>query len=455
MTDQRTIAAIRFGTGLPLAEDAPVTPDAMLAALAGPDRAAKVWPAPGLTVALPLLAAVDAARQKERQTKGSDAAFQERRAALQAVLGGWISGTRATLARSIAAKDGFRERLVRFWADHFTTVARNGRERMLPLTLVEDAIRPQLNRRFSDLVQAVTLHPAMLIYLDQTSSVGPGSVVGQRKKQGLNENLGRELIELHTLGIGADYSQTDVREMAELLTGLTFDPAKGFIFRPGWAEPGAETVLNRTFGGEGLKPVRAALEMLATRPETARHIAMKLAVHFVSDTPDDSLMAAMERSFLDTDGDLPMVYAAMLDHPAAWAPLGGKVRQPYDFVTAGLKALGATAPQMLNMPWGRLSKLAIAPQAAMGQAFLSPGGPNGWPEEAEAWITPPGLAVRIIWSMDVPQQLLGKKFPDPARFTERVLGDAAGEALTWAVTRAETRREAVGLVLASPDFNRR
>ncbi|NUB46533.1 DUF1800 domain-containing protein [Fertoebacter nigrum] len=443
----------------------------MLAALAGPDHAARAWPAPGLAEALPLMAAVDATRGKERQGTDPGVLLAERRAALQAVAVGWQQGTRATLARSIAAEDGFRERLVRFWADHFTTIARSGRERMLPLTLVEDAIRPQLNRRFSDLLQAVTLHPAMLIYLDQDTSVGPGSEAGRRRNRGLNENLGRELMELHTLGVGAAYSQTDVREMAELLTGLGFDPGQGFVFRRGWAEPGAETVLDSRFGGKGLQPIRAALEMLATHPETARHIAAKLAVHFVADRPDADLVATLERAFLDSGGDLPAVYAALLNHPAAWAPLGGpgggtgggpgggpgggKVRQPYDFVTAGLKALGVTGAQVMGMPWRRLDRLAIAPLTGMGQTFLSPGGPNGWPEEAEAWITPQGLAARIIWAMDVPQRLLGGAFPDPVRFAGQALGEAAGAALLQAVSRAETRREAVGLVLASPEFNRR
>ncbi|HEX9857469.1 MAG TPA: DUF1800 family protein, partial [Paracoccaceae bacterium] len=280
MIDRATIAAIRFGYGLPLADDMAADPAALLA---GPDLAAREWPGVGLAEALPLYRVATAARRQVPQ--GGVAEQKAYRAALRAVRLQGRAAARVTLARAVGSPDGFRERLVQFWADHFTAVERFRQDVALPPALVEDAIRPHVARRFGDMLKAAVLHPAMLMYLDQAQSIGPASPVGQRRGRGLNENLARELIELHTLGVGAAYSQADVTEMAELLTGLRFDPGFGTDFEPRWAEPGPERVLGRVYAGPGAAPVLEALDDLAVRPETARHIARKLAVHFVADQP--------------------------------------------------------------------------------------------------------------------------------------------------------------------------
>ncbi|KAF0113021.1 MAG: hypothetical protein FD150_2171 [Rhodobacteraceae bacterium] len=248
--------AIRFGYGLPVPA---LGPEGLL--LAGPDRAATDWPGVTLAEIAPAATAYRDAR-KAKDEAGIKAARRD----LDDLA---LRGLKATFARAVGSDDPFRERLVAFWADHFTVAARNRQEVPFPGVLIDEAIRPHVTGRFADMLRAVTTHPAMLIYLNQEASFGPGSAKGKRQKKGLNENLARELLELHTLGVGAGYAQTDVRELAELLTGLAVGP-EGFVFDAKRAEPGGETVLGVHYDGKGMGPIRAVLDDLAERPETAR-----------------------------------------------------------------------------------------------------------------------------------------------------------------------------------------
>ena len=451
MTVIRTIAAIRFGYGLPLPDSAPDSADAMLAALAGPDMAAQDWPIDGLAVIQPKLAQL---REMKGAGRTDPALMPVYDQLLMEIAIAQATAERHTIARALDAADGFRERLVAFWADHFTVLSKAKADAMMPYALVEDAIRPNITGKFSDLLTAATLHPAMLTYLDQSQSVGPNSFQGQRQEKGLNENLAREVMELHSLGVGAGYTQDDVRQMAELLTGVTYDPRHGTRFELRRAEPGPETVLGVVYDGEGLAPVRAALGDLGRRPETAAHIAHKLAVHFVADKPEPALVAGLQAAFVATGGDLLAVYAALLTHPAAWQPEAQKVRQPYDLTVASLRALGLTGADIMVMQRNLFRAKIQGGMADMGQPWKKPKGPDGWAEEAEAWISPQLLATRITWAMQVPEQLV-PRLPDPVAFMQGCLADRAGDALIWAVSRAEDIREGVGLVLASGEFNRR
>jgi uncharacterized protein (DUF1800 family) len=435
----QTLAALRFGFGVP--SGAPESVDAMLEVLGGPDQSARDWPIEGLASVLP---AVQAAQAEKAAAMGEDAAFalaeMEDRAC------------RSTFVRAMTG-DGFRERLVAFWADHFTVTGRGAMDGMLPYALVEDALRPNLTANFEAMLMQVVLHPAMLVYLDQPQSFGPSSRAGKRQGRGLNENLARELLELHTLGVGADYAQADVRAMAELLTGLTYDSRWGMRFDPRRAEPGAETVLGRAYGGDEMVPIRQVLRDLAAHPATARHICGKLAVHFVSDTPDPAMVDAMVAAWEASGGYLLRVYAAMLGHPAAWGQSLEKARQPFDFVVTALRALQVPPQAIFDLPDARMRKLILRPLAEMGQPWKAPRGPDGWLEPVSAWISPAGLAARIDWAMRVPAAL--GDVPDPVMLAERALAEAAEPALLTAIGRAETVAEGVGLVLASPAFNRR
>jgi uncharacterized protein (DUF1800 family) len=451
-----TVAAIRFGFGLPLPPGAATDAAAMLTALAAPDRMAARFPAAGTGAALALAAEVQAAQRASLKLADAER-VAARRALADRATAVATAAAQAAVARALASPDGLRERLVQFWSDHFSVARRGLPYVALPSALVEDAIRPNLTAPFAQMLTAVTTHPAMLLYLNQDTSFGPASLAGRRRGRGLNENLAREVLELHTLGVGAGYGQADVRQLAELMTGLGFTLDQGFVFFPERAEPGAETVLGRSYGGAGVPgvgPVADALADLAARPETARHIAGKLAVHFLADDPDPAAVAAIAAAWQDSGGDLGAVTAALLAQPAAWAPPGAKLRQPFDFVVTGLRALGVAGDAVAAMPAARFRRWVLGPMAAMGQPWQQPRGPDGWPEAAADWITPQGLAARLTWSMEAPVRLV-RPLPDPRKLVGLALAGVASEALVTAAGRAETAREGVGLILASPDLNRR
>ena len=456
MAANPSIAAIRFGFGLSPSIAPPADAAAIMAALLGPDPVAARYPVAPLRTVWPL--AMAEAQLRRDAKLGDPATNAQYRAARRQNRIMAAQGFVNILQRAVQSPDGFRERLQNFWSGHFTVVAKQAVFVALPTAFAEEALRPHLTGRFADMLKAVVTHPGMLAYLDQNSSIGPDSRIGLRKGRGLNENLGRELLELHTLGVGAGYTQTDVRQFAYLLTGLTYAPKLGqFRFDPAAAEPGAELVLGHRYGGE--KPARladifAALEDIALRPETAHHIASKLAVHFVSDTPDAGLVAAMTVAYTHSAGFLPAVYEAMLNHPAAWVPEREKVRQPFDFMAASLRALGVAPEALAGLPPVFVVRQMVGALARMGQPFQRAPGPNGWPEAAAAWIEPQTLAARIQWAMAVPGRL-APDLPDPRNFVQVALGDTAGAGVTDAARQAETRREGVGLVLASADFNRR
>ncbi len=451
-------AAIRFGTGLSPVLEPPASVAAMLAALAGPDLALAALPGPQPGEALALERAHAAASRAAREggTAAERAAAEaERRRIRGEVEPLRMAQLRAHLARLVAGADGLRERLALFWADHFTVEARTivGRVRVAPYA--QEAIRPHVAGRFGDLLAAAVLHPVMLSYLDQVRSVGPGSRAGLRGGRGLNENLARELLELHTVGVGAAYGQGDVRELAELLTGLTVDAEGALAFRPGWAEPGAETVLGAAFPAEaGLATIRAALDHLAARPETARHLSRKLAVHFVADAPDEGLVGAMAEEWSATGGDLLAVVGAMLGHEAAWAPAKAKVKPPIEVLASGLRALGVEAGAILALDLRATRRFFANPLAVMGQPWQDPSGPDGWPEEAEAWVVPQFMAARIDWAMNRPEELVAD-LPDPRDVVRTALGPDAREEVAFAARAAERRSEGIGVILASADFQRR
>lgn len=372
-----------------------------------------------------------------------------------------LEDTQNRYARAVDDPAGFGERLVQFWSDHFTVSGGDVLRLVMASSHVNDAIRPNIGRKFADLMFAAETHPSMLVYLNQNSSVGPNSRMAKRRKRkkqlGLNENLAREMIELHSLGVGADYTQKDVRQLAKLLTGLAYMPRNKDIFHPERAEPGKVTVLGQTYRDDGRpKPddIRAVIDALARHPATAQHLARKLAIHFISDEPPQDLVDRLAGIYSDTDGDLGAVNAALADAPELAAHFREKVRQPFDYIVASLRGLGVTGEEVMALNPKRVRQWLINPLTGMGQRWGRPVGPDGWPETADEWITPQGLAARIEWAMNVPQRFR-KKLPDPREFMQTTLGETASDALQWAVPKAETTRDGVAIVLASVDFNRR
>lgn len=352
---------------------------------------------------------------------------------------------------------GFYERLAWFWADHFAVAGQNIKNRALVGRFEADAIRPHITGRFHDMLRASSTHPSMLLYLNQNRSFGPKSKAGKRRGRGLNENLAREIIELHTLGVDAGYTQEDVREFAELLTGLTFRVGEGELrFNKNMAEPGGETVLGETYGGGAprIDDIFRVLDNLADHSATARHIATKLARHFTSDQPDPDLIDHIAAAYKHSGGALPAVYEAMLEHPASWASFGEKVKQPFDFVVSSLRAVNPDEGELDVISRKRNDRRRLfMPLAAMNQPVYRPPGPHGWDEAASAWITPQGLAARLEWAATLGQTMEPRI--DPRGLVDTALGDAARDATRFAATKAEERWEGIAFVFASPEFNRR
>ncbi|MBQ4824912.1 DUF1800 domain-containing protein [Leisingera sp. HS039] len=455
------LAEIRFGAGLSPLVRPPVSAEAMLSRLQGADEMALRFPLSGFDEAFARAKEFRRLRRDRKRQEGgqgyeaADKAFKAYRRGHNAARFRW-HGQR--LLRHVFTRDAFRERLVLFWADHFTAQGKNGALRILAAPYAESVIRPLVAGRFEDMLIAAATSPLMLHYLDQNRSAGPGSRAAKRRKRlsGLNENLAREVLELHTLGVDGPYGQADVRQLAELFTGLTAAQDKGFVFRPGMAEPGAETVLGQTYGGgkPELGQVLSVLRDLARHPATAQHLAWKLAVHFTSDQPEPGLVSHLAARYQDSGGDLMQVYSALLEHPAAWRPDLQNVKPPFDYVASACRALAVPEARFSALKPGQLNRLLLAPLTPMGQRWEFSGGPDGWPEEDTSWITPQALAARLRWAMAAPRRL-AQPLPDPRVFATAALGRFANERVRFAARAAETQSEAVGLILTSPAFQRR
>lgn len=450
-------AAIRFGTGLSPIIAAPASADAMLARLAGPDEMAARFPIDSFKRTEALMRQIrDLSRSRRAQPEKAPEIKDQIRDLRKKARRSQADMLRANIARGIYTEDGFRERLVRFWADHFTVQGKKGVLRYSVSPYVEDAIRPHITGPFSELLKAAVLHPMMLFYLDQVNSVGPKSVAAVRNPdRGVNENLAREVLELHTLGVEGAYQQKDVAELAKLFAGLTYRSKGGFTYAPRMAEPGPETVLGKSYGGyiQDLFHVTDFLQDLAVHPDTARHLARKLVVHFISGQPDAQLVDQIAMAYSDSGGDLMAAYRALLGHDAAWETAALKVKQPIDFVTSSLRALGVEAQDFTALNWKKMRTLIIAPMGLMGQMWEKPNGPDGWAEAPEHWITPQGLAARIQWAMTVPA-LVQPNLPAPLDLAKIALGARATAVLRDAVSKSDVKSDGVGLVLVSPEFQR-
>ena len=455
------LAEIRFGCGLSPRLAPPGSVEEMLDGLSDGDPMARRFPVDSYDAFLPRLQQAQALRRTRRELDGSAdpeaflKAVRSMRQEARRAATGWMA---AHVLRRIETRTAFRERLEGFWADHFTVAGAGGIAAHAVSTYGESAIRPHLAGRFEELLIAAVTHPVMVQYLDQDRSVGPNSAMARRApgRHGLNENLAREVLELHTLGVGGPYTQDDVRQLAELLTGLTMTVETGRVFRPGMAEPGIETVLGKPYGDGRtgrLADIEAVLRDLARHEATARHVSGKLAVHFVSDRPDPALVDAMAVAWLDSDGFLPAVYAAMLRHEAAWTPEAGKVKRPFEFVTSACRALTVPPSALADVSEGAFRLRILGPLRLMGHDWQRPRGPDGLEEADAAWITPQGMAARLQWALGVPR-LLVPSLPDPRDFVTAALGPRATERTLFAARAAESRADGVGLVLASPAFQR-
>lgn len=356
----------------------------------------------------------------------------------------------ARFALGFTTAKPFAERLVWFWSNHFT-VSAAGNTALVAGAFEREAIRPNVTSKFEDMLIAATRHPAMQIYLNNAQSIGPNSPAGLRAKKGINENLGRELMELHTLGVDGGYTQADVIALAKILTGWSIDPdetAVGFRYYPARHEPGAIVFRGKTYSG-GEEAGIAALKDLAHDPATARHIARQFAAHFIADHPSADSVARLETGFRQSGGDLKKLAEIAVNDPAAWKSGTGKMRSPVEYTTAAMRLLA----------WPHDGDKQHQVAAVMGATrimgefpFAAPS-PKGWPDSSDAWSGPNALLNRVEWAKQVGNRMPQKL--DAVSLGEMGLGPLLRADTRSAMKNAATPGEAVALLISSPEFQRR
>ena len=364
-----------------------------------------------------------------------------------------IAHVSARTRLAVTTSDSFAERWVRFWSNHFSVSRSSLQLALIAPTLEAEAVRPNAFGRFDTLLLAAELHPAMLLYLDQAVSVGPNSRAGRRRGRGLNENLAREILELHTLGVDGGYGQTDVEALARVLTGWTIASRRlrsapqdyGMpVFDERLHEPGGQRLLGRRFSGDGPDKARAALRFLADQPQTARFISTKLARHFFADAPDPADIDHIAAAWRESDGDLAVVARSLITAPSAFTPALMKFKTPEEYLVSSLRALEAPTPNPRQL---------YTSYAALGQAPFSAPSPAGWPDRAEDWASPDAVLKRLDFA-----STLAERAGAASRPRERAV-EILGERLTpdtaQAVSRAETAEQGLTLLLMSPEFQRR
>ncbi len=447
MTDQSwIIAATRFGYGQRPSALTAGSPKDWLRR-----QVEEYYPLPSTIATLP--ASEPIARQFgafRRLRNGEEEAKRSARRALRGHLQDAIAG-RITLA--VKTKSPFAERLVHFWANHFAVSTEKPGTGPLAGSFEAEAIRPHVFGRFADMLLAAETHPAMLIYLDQAQSIGPNSQRGRaaarrgRRRAGLNENLAREILELHTLGVRSGYTQADVTEFAKALTGHTVPVLRwngdggepSYAFAAPLHEPGPKTVLGKTYREDSLREAAHILGDLAAHPATAKHIASKLARHFSEDDPPESLVSRLAKSFLDTGGHLGALTLSLIESPEVWRKDRRKFLNPWEWTIASLRAVGAD--QLDPTPIRRM-------MINLGQDLWKPGSPAGFDDHASAWAAPEALHRRVEAA-----QAIGRRGAslDARRLGPLLFEDVWSENSAMAVSRAESPAQAMALLLASPE----
>ena len=376
------------------------------------------------------------------------------------------------LARAVVSRRQLQEVMVDFWENHFSVYSGKGPERYLLLSFDRDVIRPHALGRFHDVLVAVARSPAMLYYLDnwQSAAEPERPTLGQRgrgARRGINENFGRELLELHTLGVDGGYTQQDVIEVARAFTGWTIeDPERvgRFVFRPELHDAGPKVVLGDSLpAGRGVEDGEAVLTLLAQHPATARFIATKLVRRFVSDTPPASLVKRAARTFRDSGGDIRAVLRTIFSSREFFsrAAYRAKIKSPFELVASALRGLGAAAD---TTP--RTAQLV----AQLGEPLYGHDAPNGYPETGRPWLGSGAVLGRINLGLALAAgqapgvtvsrwlKQVGVEREPYARQVDAIVAELLGGPVPAELRALVQRGDAtttVGLVLGSPDFQRR
>jgi uncharacterized protein (DUF1800 family) len=467
------IAANRFGLGAHPGDISRIADDPRGALRAQLQGNAPLLDAAGLPDTATVLERVAGLRleRKDRKRAAADASVSE--AAAQAAVQKlpallrpiYIDDVVARVRAGVATDRPMLERLVIFWSNHFAVSVDKQAVLGIAGSFEREAIRPHVLGSFQDLLLSVEQHPAMLLYLDNAQSVGPNSDAARKlsrreiwssapqRKIGINENLAREILELHTLGVNGGYSQPDVTEFAKVITGWSIGGGEGhlrggdpgrFYFREALHEPGRRRLLGRDYRESGYAQGVAVLHDLATSHATAQHIATKLCRHFIADEPPAAAIERVAATFMATAGDLPSVYRALIDAPEAWAEPLAKFKTPSDYVYSSYRALQLPVPD---------GPKALAPFEMLGQRHFSPGSPAGWPDRAADWDGSASLLKRLEWADQLGQRI-GTRIA-AAELAPQLLGATLGDHTRVAIARAESGAQALTLLMASPEFMRR
>jgi uncharacterized protein (DUF1800 family) len=406
-------------------------------------------------------------REMRRAAKKGDASSQDTQAAVKQLMKVgqlyrpvYVDEVRARLAHAVDTDRPFVERLTQFWTNHFAVSVDKLAVLGLAGSFEREAIRPHVLGNFSDMLLAVEQHPAMLLYLDNHLSIGPNSraarLLARRNTQrqvGINENLAREILELHTLGVNGGYTQKDVTTFAEVITGWSIagqngalrrgEPGK-FVFRPEVHEPGGKRVLGKKYSQDDVTQGVAVLRDLAAKPATGKFIATKLTRHFIADDPPTEAVERVAKAFMRSEGDLPTVYRALVDSPEAWREPLTKYKTPNDYIVSTFRGLALPVQ-------GKQSGLAAF--ELLGQRTYSPGSPAGWPDRSADWDGASALMKRIEWADAVGQRVGARS--NAADLAPQLLGETLDADTRTAIARAASGAQALTLLLTAPEFLRR
>lgn len=357
----------------------------------------------------------------------------------------------ARIRASVETTAPFRERLVHFWSNHFS-VSIAGGKRLITTScpaFEAETVRRHLDGHFADMLVAVEQHPVMLAYLDNLQSMGPNSRAGRRRRaRGLNENLAREILELHTLGVDGGYSQEDVSALARIITGWTIADGRRipgevgtFAYVDAMHEPGSHRLLGRIYPEDGVHQGERALRHLAAHPSTARFVATKLVRHFVADDPPSAAVDRIANVFRASDGHLPSLHAAVVDLEQCWEPASRKLKTPNELVVSALRGL-----DFPHLP----AKPLLGSLRLLGQYPFTAPSPAGWPDNAEHWGSPNALLQRIDWSTQVGTRIGSVRRPDA--LLDHMSHPSHSEAVRVSVKRAASASQGIALLLGGPDF---
>lgn len=363
----------------------------------------------------------------------------------------FVAEVDAHLVWLATSRHPFFDRLVLFWANHFTVSGKRYSVAPIAGGFMREAIRPHVLGRFEDMLIAATRHPAMLLYLNNVGSIGPNSPRGRRSDRGLNENLAREILELHTLGVNGGYGQADVIELARIITGWTISGLMrrrggdgSFQYEARLHEPGARQLLGQAFPDGQEEQGIAALKFLARHKSTARFIATKLARHFIADDPPAETVAHLQNVYLQTGGDLRALYLALIELPQVWGAANTKIRTHVEYAVAASRALGIHPVPVQTLR---------ASLFQMGQMpFMTPS-PAGWPDESVHWMTPEALMRRADFATLMAGRMAADT--DPTTFLAETIGPAVDDDARRQILRAPSSSDAIALTLASIPFHRR